>query len=1068
MTTSFAGTSSDDIIIPTVNNTAYRGGQGADTYVISTAIPSNAIISISDTEGANKIQLVDGLTILSSSFFANAAELTLSNGAKIQIENASSFSFDIGANAVSGDTATTPNTTYAVFAASLGVATLPTAGSTTPTAGTANYIVPSTSSSAAVTFSIADSTLTEPASATANMTFTVTLSAMQATATTVNYATSNGSANNAATTADYQPQNGTLTIPANTLSKTFTVPVIGDGVFDGIVANPTGTEVFTVTLSNPSVGSLLNATAKGTITDLQVNALPVNTLPSAAVNIGLTTSSLVPGISVSDANNNTLTVVLTANNGLISTPAMGLNNSTPPQTGVRIATLTGSVTDINSALAAMTYISDRTIAGTDTITVTTTDPFGAVAASTLVNINVVPGGAFTTATNNNFVGTSASEFYSAVDETEGGATKTLDSNDSLAASTGDDTLTITHVDGATALDNATPFTGVDNLNLTSITATAAATIGIDVTAKFDTSLKYITYTDGNTATADNITLQNVNPSSTVTLNSSVVTADIRQTVTPGALTVALGGGVTVTSLAAAANPATILNIQSNGSSANVLTGLAANATTATSVVNITGSQAFTMTTIGTTTGPLKIDGSLAQGKLTINNSANTVTATSVYGGLGDDVITGSLTIASTLNGNDGNDVLTGGTAADTISGGIGNDSIVGGAGADSLVGGAGNDTFVGGTGVDTMTGGTGKDTYSVDASGDKVIVVPGDTGTIAAGTNDVINGVIEGVIVDLSAYYTGAVATFLADGALANATAGASATLRDIYIDNTKQAIVIEMDATGTTTQEIYIGNAANATVANVGGVLTFGAVPMVSYISGNTVIVEGQAPTVIAIAADLSTTIPKVGGNNVNGASTSYAKIDLSKLVGGSADITGSVLANTIIATAGNDIIRGGAGADILTGGTGADIFRFETKATITGTAGVNMDTITDFTTASDTINFGTAGSGAGATLLGLTLSPGTTTAAAFAGIVDATSVATIADVYTAIAANTAFSASNFALSANTASGVIAETITFANGAAAGQYLVVNDSTAAFQAADDVVIKVVGTVVNTDLTFTV
>ena len=100
----------------------------------------------------------------------------------------------------------------------------------------------------------------------------------------------------------------------------------------------------------------------------------------------------------------------------------------------------------------------------------------------------------------------------------------------------------------------------------------------------------------------------------------------------------------------------------------------------------------------------------------------------------------------------------------------------------------------------------------------------------------------------------------------------------------------------------------------------------------------------------------------------------------------------------------------------------------------------------------------------------PGTTTAATFAtGIVDATSVATIADVYTAIAANTAFSvAGSFAASAATAGGIVAKTITFANGAAAGQYLVVNDSTAAFVAADDIVIKVVGTIVAADLSFTV
>jgi hypothetical protein len=52
-----------------------------------------------------------------------------------------------------------------------------------------------------------------------------------------------------------------------------------------------------------------------------------------------------------------------------------------------------------------------------------------------------------------------------------------------------------------------------------------------------------------------------------------------------------------------------------------------------------------------------------------------------------------------LNGDAGNDTLTGGTVADTINGGAGADFIYGGAGADSLTGGTGRDVF----GVITVT-----------------------------------------------------------------------------------------------------------------------------------------------------------------------------------------------------------------------------------------------------------------------------------------------------------------------------------------------------------------------------
>jgi Ca2+-binding RTX toxin-like protein len=251
----------------------------------------------------------------------------------------------------------------------------------------------------------------------------------------------------------------------------------------------------------------------------------------------------------------------------------------------------------------------------------------------------------------------------------------------------------------------------------------------------------------------------------------------------------------------------------------------------------------------------------------------------------------------------------------------------------------------------------------------------------------------------------------------------------------------------------------------------------------------------------DLSSTTDQIltyNGASSNSIQVGFENVDLSGVTGGfGADITARSGGSTIVGTLnsdqvtggagidtinggagsdfitagdGADVITGGAGADTLTGGGGADVFRFETVATITGAAGINVDTITDFTTTSDKINFGTAGSGAGATIPGLTLVPGQTTAAAFAaGVADATPVATVADVYTAIGNNAAFSQNaNFAGSAATASGIVAKTITFANGAAAGQYLVVNDSTAAFQAANDIVVRIVGTVAAGDLSFTV
>ena len=91
-----------DIIVPSSNGTTYRGLAGDDTYIISNSIEANAAITIVDTSGANKIQLVDGLSVSSSKFAADAVQLTLSNGAVITVNGASNFTFDVGGNATTG------------------------------------------------------------------------------------------------------------------------------------------------------------------------------------------------------------------------------------------------------------------------------------------------------------------------------------------------------------------------------------------------------------------------------------------------------------------------------------------------------------------------------------------------------------------------------------------------------------------------------------------------------------------------------------------------------------------------------------------------------------------------------------------------------------------------------------------------------------------------------------------------------------------------------------------------------------------------------------------------------
>ena len=129
----------NDIIIPT-NNTTYRGLQGDDIYVISKAIPSGSSLSIVDTSGKNIIQLADGLEILSTKFSSSAFQITLSNGAIINISAADKNSYEIGGNITSGIQGEQKN--YLEFSKLFGIQDFPKSGSVS---GNANLVIKETS-----------------------------------------------------------------------------------------------------------------------------------------------------------------------------------------------------------------------------------------------------------------------------------------------------------------------------------------------------------------------------------------------------------------------------------------------------------------------------------------------------------------------------------------------------------------------------------------------------------------------------------------------------------------------------------------------------------------------------------------------------------------------------------------------------------------------------------------------------------------------------------------------------------------------------------------------------------
>ena len=98
------------------------------------------------------------------------------------------------------------------------------------------------------------------------------------------------------------------------------------------------------------------------------------------------------------------------------------------------------------------------------------------------------------------------------------------------------------------------------------------------------------------------------------------------------------------------------------------------------------------------------------------------------------------TTVNTINGNEGNNRLTGTSRNDVINGNGGNDRLNGGSGADILNGGAGKDDLNGGSGNDILDGGSGSDELEGGSGNDTLIYTLAENNVIGKFTYDEYEG----------------------------------------------------------------------------------------------------------------------------------------------------------------------------------------------------------------------------------------------------------------------------------------------------------------------------------------
>jgi Ca2+-binding RTX toxin-like protein len=330
------------------------------------------------------------------------------------------------------------------------------------------------------------------------------------------------------------------------------------------------------------------------------------------------------------------------------------------------------------------------------------------------------------------------------------------------------------------------------------------------------------------------------------------------------------------------------------------------------------------------------------------NAAEIGNAVTIFGGTGNDMLTGTSGFADVINGSEGNDTLTGGGGLDTLNGGAGNDVFLVGSQAelDVINGGADVDALrfttaqVGAslvlleanlTGVEqvviaTTTGAVGSNAAHVDASdidAYSLSIVGNNGANVLTGTNGVSGDVLIGNGGDDN--LIGGIGSDVLIGGT-----GVDSLQGNAGNDTFMFSALVEMPNT-----EVVDGGADFDTLRYTGGAATITLGTGVGQINNLTSI------EAIRIA-DISGAITGTAAINVNAA----AHAGPLEIAGnnGNNTLTGTNngAGDTVSGNGGNDILIGGAGADTLSGGDGNDLFLIADNThhgaeTISGDAGTD-----------------------------------------------------------------------------------------------------------------------------------
>ena len=371
--------------------------------------------------------------------------------------------------------------------------------------------------------------------------------------------------------------------------------------------------------------------------------------------------------------------------------------------------------------------------------------------------------------------------------------------------------------------------------------------------------------------------------------------------------------------------------------------------------------------------------------------------------------------ADTITGGEGADTLIGNAGADILNGSKGDDSLNGGLGDDTLIGGKGNDTFTVASGTDTITDLGDSDALVISTIANATVgkkwiatAATNNTGTVNITAGGLVDLTLATGTQGFTVSSTAAKGISLIGSVLDDTLTG-SAAGKDIlnggvgadtltggagddtyYVDNAGDSVV-ELDVANEKAGDSVYSSVNYTLTTNVENLMLTGSAllgtgnardnKITGNVAGNNVLDGGIGADTLTGGAGNDTfkvdnigdvVIDKLGGTDTVESSITYTlgkTIENLTLTGGFTDAidgTGNKLDNILIGNLGNntlnggegidtisggeglDKIIGGKGNDILTGNDGIDTFLYDTKA-------AGLDTITDFNTGIDILQFAT-----------------------------------------------------------------------------------------------------------------